>query len=108
MRILSVILLLIAYGSLYPGNFSVPREGALNAFLTNFSVFTSIGDLLGNVALFFPLGIAAVLFSSSRRFDRTHSVATLLWRAFIRSPSSWRKSGYRRARRHSPMYSGIW
>jgi VanZ family protein len=82
MRILSVILLLIAYGSLYPGNFSVPREGALNAFLTNFSVFTSIGDLLGNVALFFPLGIAAVLFSSSRRFDRTHSVAALLLACF--------------------------
>ena len=62
MRILSVILLLIAYGSLYPGNFSVPREGALNAFLTNFSVFTSIGDLLGNVALFFPLGIRRFIF----------------------------------------------
>lgn len=78
MRILSVILLLIAYGSLYPGNFSAPPEGALNAFLTNFSVFTSIGDLLGNIALFFPLGIAAVLFSSGRQHDGTRVAATLL------------------------------
>ena len=78
MRILSVILLLIAYGSLYPGNFSAPPEGALNAFLTNFSVFTSIGDLLGNIALFFPLGIAAILFSSGRQHDGTRVAATLL------------------------------
>ncbi|WON72695.1 VanZ family protein [Nitrosospira sp. Is2] len=82
MRILSVILLLIAYGSLYPGNFSAPRAGTLQAFLTNFTWFTSIGDVLGNIALFFPLGIAAVLFSSSRRPKGTHfGVALLL--AFI-------------------------
>jgi hypothetical protein len=82
MRILSVILLLIAYGSLYPGDFSAPPPGALQAFLTNFTWFTSIGDLLGNIALFFPLGIAAVLFSSSRRHTGTQvGVALLL--AFI-------------------------
>src|SRR3982751_3162282 len=82
MRILSVILLLIAYGSLYPGNFSAPPPGALRAFLTNFTWFTSIGDLLGNIALFFPLGIAAVLFSSGRRHAGTQ-VGLALLLAFI-------------------------
>jgi VanZ family protein len=66
MRILSVILLLIAYGSLYPGDFSPPREGALQAFLTNYAWFTSAGDVLGNIALFFPLGMAAIVFSPGR------------------------------------------
>lgn len=82
MRILSVILLLIAYGSLYPGNFTAPPPGALRAFLTNFTWFTSIGDLLGNIALFFPLGIAAVLFSSGRRHAGTRIGLALLL-AFI-------------------------
>jgi hypothetical protein len=82
MRILSVILLLIAYGSLYPGNFSAPPPGALRAFLTNITWFTSIGDLLGNIALFFPLGIAAVLFSSDRRHVGTQAGLALLL-AFI-------------------------
>lgn len=82
MRILSVILLLIAYGSLYPGNFSAPTPGALRAFLTNFTWFTSIGDLLGNIALFFPLGIAAVIFSSSRRHASARVGLSLLL-AFI-------------------------
>jgi VanZ family protein len=62
MRLLTVILLLIAYGSLYPGDFSAPAEGAIRRFLTDFTWFTSLGDVLGNVALFFPLGMAGVIF----------------------------------------------
>lgn len=64
MRVLSVIALLIAYGSLYPGNFVTPGAGAMKEFLADWRLFTSRGDLLGNLALFFPLGIAGILFAS--------------------------------------------
>ncbi|MGH8684961.1 MAG: VanZ family protein, partial [Nitrosospira sp.] len=64
MRVLSVIALLIAYGSLYPGNFATPGAGAMKEFLTDWRLFTSRGDLLGNLALFFPLGMAGIFFAS--------------------------------------------
>lgn len=67
MRILLVIALLIGYGSLYPGNFSAPEAGAMKKFLTDWRLFTSLGDLLGNIALFFPLGMAGILFASDKR-----------------------------------------
>ena len=67
MRILLVIALLIGYGSLYPGNFSAPEAGAMKQFLTDWRLFTSLGDLLGNIALFFPLGMAGILFASDKR-----------------------------------------
>ncbi|MBN9132515.1 MAG: VanZ family protein [Nitrosospira multiformis] len=69
-RILAIILLLIAYGSLYPGNFSAPPAGSVQRFLTDFHWFTSLGDVLGNIALFFPLGMAGVIFRRSRASDR--------------------------------------
>lgn len=72
MRILAVILLLIAYGSLYPGDFSAPAEGAVQRFLNDFRWFTSRGDVLGNIALFFPLGIASILFLPARTGRRSH------------------------------------
>ncbi|SCY17669.1 VanZ like family protein [Nitrosospira sp. Nl5] len=64
MRVLSVIAILIAYGSLYPGDFATPGAGATKEFLTDWRLFTSRGDLLGNLALFFPLGIVGILFAS--------------------------------------------
>lgn len=56
-KILIVLVLLITYGSLYPGNFSHADADAFEQFFTNVLWVTSIGDLLGNIALFLPLGI---------------------------------------------------
>jgi glycopeptide antibiotics resistance protein len=84
MRILSVIAVLIAYGSLYPGNFSTPDAGAVTQFLTDWRLFTSPGDLLGNIALFFPLGVAGILFGSSR-VDARIRAAGLLFFALVYS-----------------------
>ena len=70
MRILLVIALLIGYGSLYPGNFSAPEAGAMKKFLTDWRLFTSLGDLLGNIGLFFPLGMAGILFASDKHAAR--------------------------------------
>ncbi len=78
MRILAVILLLIAYGSLYPGDFSAPAEGAVKTFLTDFRWFTSLGDVLGNIALFFPLGMAAIIFSPDKLDSRGRIAGCLL------------------------------
>ena len=79
MRTLLVIAFLIAYGSLYPGNFSPAGAGAVGKFLTDWGWFTSLGDLLGNVALFFPLGFASASFTSVRG----HATARIGWMLFL-------------------------
>ena len=84
MRVLSVIVVLIAYGSLYPGDISEPDAGAVKRFLTDWNLLTSRGDMLGNVALFFPLGMAGILFTR-KRFDSRIGFATLLFLALIYS-----------------------
>ncbi|SEI62440.1 VanZ family protein [Nitrosomonas eutropha] len=57
-KVLTVLVLLITYGSLYPGNFTHAAPGALEQFFINPEWTTSIGDILGNIVLFLPLGIA--------------------------------------------------
>jgi VanZ family protein len=84
MRVLSVIVVLIAYGSLYPGDISEPDAGAVKQFLTDWNLFTSRGDMLGNVALFFPFGMAGILFTR-KRFDSVTGIATLLFLALVYS-----------------------
>jgi VanZ family protein len=84
MRVLSVIVVLIAYGSLYPGDISEPDADAVKQFLTSWNLFTSRGDMLGNVALFFPLGMAGILFTR-KKFDSGIGVAALLFLALIYS-----------------------
>lgn len=75
MQILLIVGLLIAYGSLYPGDFSASYPGAFENFLTDWSWFTSSGDLLGNIALFLPLGMAGVLFVTGRRSALRRNIA---------------------------------
>ncbi|MXS84665.1 VanZ family protein [Nitrosomonas sp. HPC101] len=57
-KILIVLILLITYGSLYPGNFTSTAPGAFEQFFTDPRWTPSIGDILGNIVLFLPLGIA--------------------------------------------------
>src|SRR5262245_16376392 len=60
---------LIAYGSLYPFKFAVlPERGGLwSALLTDARVWTGLGDVAGNVALFVPLGVLGVLCIGAHR-----------------------------------------
>lgn len=60
-RLLFVIGLLIGYGSLYPFRWSAAPPGALAAMFADTHLWTSRGDVLGNVALFVPWGIAGWL-----------------------------------------------
>ena len=60
-RLLAPILFLIIYGSLYPFNFSVAKPDALARLFSDRKLFTSLGDMLGNVLLFAPLGLISVL-----------------------------------------------
>lgn len=78
MQILLIIGLLITYGSLYPGDFSASSPDALQKFLTDFGWFTSPGDMLGNIALFFPLGIFGVLFVTDRRDAGMRDISLVL------------------------------
>lgn len=61
-RILFLFAGLIAYGSLYPFNFTVPEAHAAAwvRLFQDWSLITSKGDMLGNVALFVPFGFAGV------------------------------------------------
>jgi VanZ family protein len=61
--ILVIVSVLIAYGSLYPFDFQLPRDmvGALGATAILDPYATSRGDILGNVALFLPFGFAGML-----------------------------------------------
>jgi VanZ family protein len=58
--------LLIVYGSLYPFNFSTPEPGSLQRLFSDWTLTSTRGDMLGNVALFVPWGLAGVLVSAPR------------------------------------------
>ncbi len=49
--------LLIGYGSLFPFAFERPAPGAWDAFFGDLRLWTSRGDVLGNVVLFLPYGL---------------------------------------------------
>ena len=69
-RILFLFAGLIAYGSLYPFHFAVPEAhgAAWVRLFQDWSLITSKGDMLGNVALFVPFGFAGVFAVS----DQSH------------------------------------
>ena len=54
---------LIVYGSLYPFDFSLTAMGNVDIghFLADWRLFSSRGDLLGNVGLFLPYGFFGML-----------------------------------------------
>lgn len=60
---------LILYGSLYPFDFSLGTltGSSVERFLYNWSLFTSRGDQLGNIALFIPYGFLGILSLGRRR-----------------------------------------
>ena len=60
-RLIASITVLIVYGSLYPFNFSPAQSGALTHLFFDGKLITSTGDMLGNVFLFAPLGLIAML-----------------------------------------------
>jgi hypothetical protein len=77
-KYLSGLVLLIAYGSLYPFDFAAAPEGAFSIMFSQATLFSSIGDALGNIGLFIPLGLLGVLTITSRRGMASAIVQTLL------------------------------
>lgn len=79
---LSIVTVLIVYGSLYPFHFVAPTSyrDALMLAATG-QIFSSRGDVLGNIALFLPLGVIAALGTASRHRTLVWLGATVL--AFI-------------------------
>jgi VanZ family protein len=72
-----VTILLIAYGSLYPFRLEVPGGFNWGQFLVSWCVRTSLGDLLGNIGLFMPVGLLSVL-AFKRRMGRTYFFGLIL------------------------------
>lgn len=54
--LLAALAALVLYGSLYPFNFAPPARADVAAFWLDWRIANSIGDVLGNVALFVPWG----------------------------------------------------
>lgn len=65
-RFFLIITFLIVYGSLYPLDITEPPPSAWRGFLGDWSLYTSSGDVLGNIALFFPFGLAGTWSLSMR------------------------------------------
>lgn len=84
MKILLVIALLITYGSIYPGNFTDAGPDALAEFLADRKWVTSLGDLLGNTALFAPFGFIGGWITANAR-DRNYRLILLLASGFTLS-----------------------
>lgn len=58
--------LLIVYGHLYPFEFRSPQPGALVHMFSNWTLSSSRGDMLGNMALFVPWGLGGMLLAVPR------------------------------------------
>ncbi|HLO64099.1 MAG TPA: VanZ family protein [Azonexus sp.] len=58
---LFAIACLISYGSLYPFSFSPASEGAFAKLFLEWDLFSSRGDVLGNIGLFVPWGLFGIL-----------------------------------------------
>lgn len=59
--------ILIGYGSLFPFGFTAESAGArFEQLFSDWTLFTSKGDVLGNVALFVPLGFATAWIASRK------------------------------------------
>ena len=64
---LFAIACLISYGSLYPFSFSPASDGAFAKLFFESDLFSSRGDVLGNIGLFVPWGLFGILALSPKR-----------------------------------------
>lgn len=78
-KYLSGLALLIAYGSLYPFDFAAAPDGAFSNLFSQATLFSSIGDALGNIGLFIPWGLLGVLTIAPRRGLASAVVQTLFF-----------------------------
>lgn len=79
--ILTVVALLISYGSLFPFNFEAVHDlsAAANNLISDRSLPTGRGDLFGNIVLFVPYGfISAMLAAQSQRPYTTRFALAML------------------------------
>ena len=67
-----IVIIAIAYGSLYPFDFDFAElsERTLEAFLGSWRARSSRGDLLGNIILFMPFGFIGTIAT----VDRSHAL----------------------------------
>lgn len=78
LALLAALALLIVYGSLYPFDVSQPEPYALQRLFSNWTLSSTRGDMLGNLALFVPWGLAGMLTSGQPTGARRAVVITAL------------------------------
>ena len=73
------------YGSLYPFDFSLGALGNVDMamFLTDWRLFSSRGDLLGNISLFLPYGFFGMLAVRREQSRSARFVALAVFRLFV-------------------------
>lgn len=81
-KYLIVLAVLISYGSLYPFEFSVAPPGALGRLFSEADLGGSLGDVLGNIGLFVPWGVAGIFTLAPRR-GMAHAIAQTLAIGFL-------------------------
>ncbi|MEA3639834.1 MAG: VanZ family protein [Lamprobacter sp.] len=79
--IIAIVLALIAYGSLYPLSISLEAGNAQTwaRFFTAWGGQDSLGDLVGNIALFVPLGFFAAIGVAPQTRRTPRLVGILFW-----------------------------
>lgn len=79
------VLFLIVYGSLYPFDFSTAAvaSGEAGAQFFSWNLFSSRGDVLGNVALFVPYGLVGMLALPGRRPFAANFIPLALFGGFV-------------------------
>ncbi len=82
-----IVILAIAYGSLFPFNFHFGELGgiAIEGFLRSWRVGASRGDLLGNIILFVPFGFISTIAVDDRGGALRRAILVLLTGAIFAS-----------------------
>ena len=81
-KYLIMLAVLISYGSLYPFDFSVAPPGALGRLFSEADLGSSRGDVLGNIGLFVPWGVAGI-FAIAPRFGMVRAIALTFAIGFV-------------------------
>jgi len=72
------IAVLIIFGSLYPFEFTTAAPDAISKLLNDRRFISSIGDILGNIGLFVPWGLAAIITLRARNNSIVAALTTAL------------------------------
>ena len=80
-----IVVMFIVYGSLFPFDFEIPlaHGAAIKAFLTSWTLLSSRGDVLANIALFVPFGFLGIQAFFPRNSRAAQLISILLFGSLL-------------------------